>query len=74
MLSHHIDGLDDLLSALHEKHNIRRIDFDRLVEKNVKGPAMSDAEIDLLYRVFYTNRSGLLETGEKLVFPSSRML
>ena len=73
ILIHHIDGLDDLLSALHERRHIARLDFNHLVQQNVKGPALSQAEVDLLYRVFYTNREGLLEAGEKLIWPSSRI-
>lgn len=59
--------MDDLLFALHEKTNISRAEFNTMVHENVKGKRMSNAEVDLLYRVFYTNREALLEAGEKLV-------
>lgn len=71
-MSHHIDGIDDLLSALHEKRTIGRSEFDEIVNANVKGPRMTKGEVDLLYRIFYTNRDGLLEAGENLVSPFER--
>eukprot|EP00210_Caulerpa_lentillifera_P004414 g4211.t1 len=73
ILSHHIDGIDDLLSVLHERRHIGRIEFDKIVNANVKGPQMTKGEVDLLYRIFYTNRDGLLEAGENLISPYERL-
>ena len=66
MLIHHIDDLDELLTAISKRRELTKPEFVELVGTIVKEPPLSSPEIDLLYRVLDTNRDGLLEAGEVL--------
>ncbi|GMH36158.1 hypothetical protein BSKO_04026 [Bryopsis sp. KO-2023] len=67
ILSHRIDDLNDLLSAVSFRTaRVGKKEFAEIVKYNMGDPPITDEEIDLLYRAFDTNRDGFLETGEML--------
>ena len=75
LLSHHIDDLEDIMAALKDscedvsqersktKH-LGREEFKKLVKQTVRRRDIDEREMDLLYRVFDTNRDGFLSLAE----------
>eukprot|EP00891_Asterochloris_glomerata_P008499 jgi/Astpho2/8499/fgenesh1_pg.00125_%23_12_t len=66
LLVHHADDLDEILAKLRNKSDIGRKSFVKLVREAVKDRIVPDDEVELLYRVFDTNRDGFLSMGEVL--------
>ena len=75
LLSHHIDDLEDIMAALKDScrdfsregpktTSISKEDFTLLVRQTIRQRHVSELEMDLLYRVFDTNRDGFLSLAE----------
>jgi len=66
LLHHHLNDMDDIVAALH-KHNrpMDRTQFKQLVQEVQHSCSASDritaAEIDLMFKVFDTNRDGAID-------------
>lgn len=66
LLMFHMDDIDDVVDAVKARGRVSRGEFTSIVRDAVKGRPMSQDEIDLVYRVFDTNRDGFLEMSELL--------
>lgn len=75
LLSHHIDDLEDIMAALKDScgefsregpktKSIGKEDFMHLIRQTIRQRDVSEQEMDLLYRVFDTNRDGFLSLAE----------
>ncbi|CAL8471666.1 g11208 [Coccomyxa elongata] len=74
LLLYHVDDLEDIMAALKHRHDtdlesssetgIDKEEFSTLVRQVIKDREVRRDELDLLYRVFDTNRNGFLELGE----------
>lgn len=74
-MSHHIDDLEDIMAALKDScedvaqestktKTLGKEDFAKLVRQTIRRREISEREMDLLYRVFDTNRDGFLSLAE----------
>ncbi|PRW56958.1 Magnesium transporter MRS2-4 isoform A [Chlorella sorokiniana] len=68
LLIFHLDDLDDIMDTVKERARsgtpVSKKEFGTIVQQAVRGKPMSKDEVELLYRVFDTNRDGLLELSE----------
>ncbi|PSC69475.1 Magnesium transporter MRS2-4 [Micractinium conductrix] len=68
LLIYHLDDLDDVLDQVKDRARrgvgVTRKEFHHIVKEAVRGKPMSKEEVDLLYRVFDTNKDGFLELTE----------
>ena len=65
-MMNHIDDLDSIITNLSRLNtaNITKAQFARSVQEAMKESTITSTEIDLIYRIFDTNKTGLLETSE----------
>ncbi|KAL4424906.1 hypothetical protein ABPG77_002129, partial [Micractinium sp. CCAP 211/92] len=68
LLIYHLDDMDDVMEQVKERARegsaVGKKEFREIVRQAVRGKPMSGEEVDLLYRVFDTNKDGFLELSE----------
>ncbi|KAL6767339.1 hypothetical protein ACKKBF_B34875 [Auxenochlorella protothecoides x Auxenochlorella symbiontica] len=66
LLVFHMDDMDDVIQEIKQRGQVTKTEFAQIVRESVQGKPMSTDEINLLYRVFDSNKDGLLELSELL--------
>ena len=74
LLAHHIDDLEDIMAAVKDKYSLDRHrgksqklgkeEFAQVVHQTIRKRAVYPEEMDLLYKVFDTDRDGFLSLAE----------
>eukprot|EP00245_Coleochaete_scutata_P012271 TRINITY_DN4738_c0_g2_i1.p1 TRINITY_DN4738_c0_g2~~TRINITY_DN4738_c0_g2_i1.p1 ORF type:complete len:194 (+),score=40.65 TRINITY_DN4738_c0_g2_i1:33-584(+) len=63
-LLHHIDDIDDILAVINSRDRpVSREEFGRILRAHPSARFMRKRELDLIFRVFDSNRNGLIEAG-----------